>query len=155
MDVENRPVVGVVEDSDDDFVLFARVFRDEWDLRRWTTGEEAIEEFRRDSRRLGELAVLVVDLSLAGIAGDEVVQRVREFPEGRQLPVCVFTGSRRDADRRRGMDTGADAFLVKPSDAERLRQLPELLAQLAGRREGRRHPAPRDAAEPETRDRRR
>lgn len=136
METGDRPVIGVVEDSDEDFAIFARVFQADWDLRRWPTGEAALEDFREESKRLGELAVLVVDLGLAGITGDEVVRRVRELPDGKALPVCLFTGSRREADRRRGIETGADAYLVKPNDAERLRMLPELLAQLAAKRAG-------------------
>lgn len=128
-----RPTVGLVEDSDEDYALFERVFSPLWNVRRWPTGEDALGAFRGHDPSLSTLSVLVVDLHLPGIGGLDVVRSVRTLPDGRSLPVCVLTTSRLEADRRNGLDLGVDAFLVKPGDAARLRELPGLLAQLASR----------------------
>src|SRR6266540_3112490 len=64
---------------------------------------------------------IILDVMLPSLDGWEVLQRLR-----RQKPTPVLMLTARDAgkDRVRGLDTGADDYLVKPFD------LPELLARL-------------------------
>ncbi len=64
---------------------------------------------------------VVLDVMLPRLDGWEVLRRLREK---RKTPVLLLTARDRSADRVRGLDTGADDYLVKPFD------LPELLARL-------------------------
>lgn len=119
----------MVEDSDEDYALLSRVFASDWDLRRWHSAEDALESARNEGTLLTDLSVLVVDLHLSAMDGVEFARRVRELPGGRTIFLCLLTGSRKEEDRRRGFDAGVDAFLVKPHDAQRLRELPRMLEQ--------------------------
>jgi len=63
--------------------------------------------------------LLLLDLSLPDASGLDVLREIREadgvtsrFDPG--LPVIVLTGHGSDEDRVRGLETGADDFLVKP-----------------------------------------
>jgi DNA-binding response OmpR family regulator len=62
-------------------------------------------------------ALVVLDLSLPGIGGLDILRRVRER-EGREgrfrLPVIVLSGRDGETDRIVGLDLGADDYLVKP-----------------------------------------
>ena len=60
--------------------------------------------------------LVVLDLSLPGIGGLDVLRRVREA-EGATatpLPVIVLSGRSGETDRIIGLDLGADDYLVKP-----------------------------------------
>lgn len=59
-----------------------------------------------------EAAVAVLDIGLPGIDGFEVVRRLRE--RGSALPVLLLTARDAVEDRVRGLETGADDYLVKP-----------------------------------------
>ncbi|MDB5960262.1 MAG: DNA-binding response regulator [Massilia sp.] len=56
--------------------------------------------------------VAVIDIGLPGIDGFEVVRRLRE--RGSAMPVLLLTARDAVEDRVRGLETGADDYLVKP-----------------------------------------
>jgi two-component system copper resistance phosphate regulon response regulator CusR len=62
--------------------------------------------------RTGEYDLIVLDVMLPGIDGWGVLQALRE--DGRQLPVLFLTARDDVADRVRGLELGADDYLVKP-----------------------------------------
>jgi DNA-binding response OmpR family regulator len=57
-------------------------------------------------------AVAVIDIGLPGIDGFEVLRRLRA--RGSALPVLLLTARDAVEDRVRGLETGADDYLVKP-----------------------------------------
>ena len=64
---------------------------------------------------------IVLDIMLPRLDGWEVLERLRKQ---KQTPVLLLTARDGTKDRVRGLDAGADDYLVKPFD------LPELLARL-------------------------
>jgi two-component system, OmpR family, phosphate regulon response regulator PhoB len=59
--------------------------------------------------------LMVLDLSLPGVGGLDVLRRVRETDgAATPLPVIVLSGRSGDTDRIIGLDLGADDYLVKP-----------------------------------------
>jgi two-component system, OmpR family, phosphate regulon response regulator PhoB len=69
-------------------------------------GAEALDRIGRECPDL-----VVLDLSLPGVAGLDVLRRVRD--EG-PLPVIILSGRSGETDRIVGLDLGADDYLVKP-----------------------------------------
>jgi DNA-binding response OmpR family regulator len=70
--------------------------------------------------------LLLLDLTLPDASGLDVLREIREadgvtsrFDPG--LPVIVLTGRGAEADRVRGLDFGADDYLVKPIHLQELR----------------------------------
>lgn len=62
-------------------------------------------------------ALVVLDLSLPGLGGLDILRRLRtaeEQSEQRHLPVIVLSGRDSETDRIVGLDLGADDYLVKP-----------------------------------------
>ena len=68
-----------------------------------------------------EYDAVVLDIMLPGIDGWELLRRLRKQ---KKTPVLMLTARDAVRDRVRGLDTGADDYLVKPFD------LDELLARL-------------------------
>ncbi len=64
---------------------------------------------------------IVLDVMLPGLDGWEVLDRLRKK---KRTPVLMLTARDAPKDRVRGLDTGADDYLIKPFDLE------ELLARL-------------------------
>jgi two-component system OmpR family response regulator len=56
--------------------------------------------------------LLILDISLPGLSGLEVLRRLRE--RNSTLPVLLLTALVSVSDRVRGLDAGADDYLVKP-----------------------------------------
>jgi two-component system, response regulator len=63
-------------------------------------------------------AVLLLDIKMPRLDGLEVLRRLRADPQWRRLPVVVLTSSREETDLARSWDLGANAYVVKPVDAE-------------------------------------
>jgi two-component system OmpR family response regulator len=94
------------------------------------TGEEALS-----LADVVEYDAVVLDVMLPGLDGFSVCETLRERPTW--VPVLMLTARADVADRIRGLDAGADDYLVKPFD------FGELLARL--RAIARRGPAERSA----------
>lgn len=82
--------------------------------------------------------LMILDIMMPGIDGLEVCRRVRSA--GEDLPVLMLTARDTISDRVKGLDCGADDYLVKPFALE------ELLARV--RALLRRKKAPKETAEP-------
>ena len=61
------------------------------------------------------LGLLIVDIGLPGISGFQVIQNLRS--QGCKTPILVLTARDDVADRVRGLDLGADDYLLKPFNA--------------------------------------
>jgi DNA-binding response OmpR family regulator len=57
-------------------------------------------------------AVVVLDLAMPDLDGLEVLQRLREA--GHDVPVCILSARDEVDDRVRGLEAGADDYVVKP-----------------------------------------
>jgi len=72
-------------------------------------GEDALMQI---DEQLPDLVVL--DWMLPKVSGVEVCRRLRARPETRALPIIMLTARGEETDRIRGLDTGADDYVVKP-----------------------------------------
>src|SRR5689334_18780778 len=72
-------------------------------------GEEAlaqIAEVRPDA--------VLLDWMLPLVSGIEVCRQIRRAPATRSLPVIMLTARGEEGDRVRGLNSGADDYIVKP-----------------------------------------
>jgi two-component system chemotaxis sensor kinase CheA len=65
--------------------------------------------------RLAERPVdlVLTDIEMPRMDGLELTAAIRRHPRLRSLPVIVITSRGSDEDRRRGLEAGADAYIVK------------------------------------------
>ena len=68
--------------------------------------------------------LLLLDWMLPGISGIELCRRLRNRENTRQLPIIMLTARGEEAERIRGLATGADDYVVKPFS------IPELMARV-------------------------
>ncbi|MGR3321215.1 MAG: phosphate regulon transcriptional regulator PhoB [Pseudooceanicola sp.] len=72
-------------------------------------GEEAlvlVEEAMPD--------VIVLDWMLPNVSGIEVCRQLKTRPETRGLPIIMLSARSEEVDKVRGLETGADDYVVKP-----------------------------------------
>ncbi|MBE84053.1 MAG: DNA-binding response regulator [Gemmatimonadetes bacterium] len=58
--------------------------------------------------------LVVLDLMLPGLDGIDVCKALREGEQTRDIPVLMLTARRDEVDRVRGLELGADDYVVKP-----------------------------------------
>ena len=68
--------------------------------------------------------LVVLDWMLPGVSGIELCRRLRSKTDSRNVPIIMLTARGEEADRIRGLSTGADDYVVKPFS------LPELMARV-------------------------
>ncbi|HTK36198.1 MAG TPA: phosphate regulon transcriptional regulator PhoB [Caulobacteraceae bacterium] len=104
------PYVLVVEDEDALATLLQyNLEKEGYDVGVAADGEEALTQV---DERLPDLVVL--DWMLPKVSGIEVCRRLRAGAKTRNLPIVMLTARGEEGDRVRGLDTGADDYLVKP-----------------------------------------
>jgi DNA-binding response OmpR family regulator len=68
--------------------------------------------------RVEPFAAAVLDLGLPGLDGLELLRRERA--RGNKIPVLILTARDAVQDRIKGLDSGADDYVVKPTDLDEL-----------------------------------
>lgn len=79
---------------------------------RATHGEEALELLQEQQPDL-----IVLDLMMPGIDGFETLRRIRATST---VPVIILTARANDVDKLRGLEGGADDYLIKPFNPDEL-----------------------------------
>jgi len=64
--------------------------------------------------------IVLLDWMLPVISGIEVCRQIRRRPQTRDLPVIMVTARTEDQDSVRGLNTGADDYIIKPFSMETL-----------------------------------
>jgi two-component system phosphate regulon response regulator PhoB len=104
------PRILVVEDEPDIAALIAyHLTREGFRVETAPTGTDAIAAVGRVVPDL-----LILDLMLPGMSGDEVLKELRNEPPTESLPVLILTAKKQQEDRIRGLEMGADDYLTKP-----------------------------------------
>jgi two-component system, OmpR family, phosphate regulon response regulator PhoB len=70
--------------------------------------------------------LIVLDWMLPGVSGIEICRRLKSRPETRNVPVIMLSARSEEVDRVRGLETGADDYVVKPYSVV------ELMARVRG-----------------------
>ena len=105
----------IVDDDRAILNLMQRVLRDEgYAIDLASTGEEA-----RTLALVHEYDGIILDLNLGDRHGFEILQELRR--SGRRTPILLYSGKGDTETIVRGLDAGADDFVVKPVSNEELR----------------------------------
>jgi len=110
----------IVEDEEPIRILLTyNLEKEGFRVRECESGEEVM-------RLIGEERpdLVVLDWMLPGISGIEVCRLMRTRSETRDVSVLMLTARGEEAERVRGLATGADDYVVKPFS------LPELIARI-------------------------
>lgn len=105
-----QPTVLVVEDeAAQREVLSYNLEAEGFHVVRAETGDEALLRIDEDAPD-----IIVLDWMLPGVSGIEICRQVKARPATRATPVIMLSARTEEADRVRGLETGADDYVVKP-----------------------------------------
>ncbi len=127
----NEAPLVLVADDDEDIVALVRLRLERAGLAVVVArdGESALAAARERRPR-----VAVLDVSMPGLDGLEVVRRLRADKATRGTGLILLTANAQEADVQRGFDAGADVYLKKPfSPAELAARVEGLLQDSGGR----------------------
>jgi two-component system phosphate regulon response regulator PhoB len=105
-----RPLVLIVEDEAPLVTLLRyNLEKEGFEVSQAGDGEEALI---RIAERKPDIVLL--DWMLPLVSGIEVCRQIRRSAQTRTLPVIMLTARGEEADRVRGLDSGADDYIAKP-----------------------------------------
>ena len=103
------PIVAVIEDNLDNRLLLDAILGDDFVIDEYAAGAEALAEM---PHRVPDIVLL--DVSLPGMDGLEVLARMRGDPALRDVPVVAVTAHAMAGDRDRYLAAGFDGYVPKP-----------------------------------------
>ena len=112
-DGTERPIVLVVEDNARLRRFLRHLLEPEYHVLEATNGREGLLRARRVVPSL-----IVSDVMMPEVDGFAMVERLRQSPRTRHIPLMVLTARARDEDRREGLERGAVAYMTKPFDVD-------------------------------------
>lgn len=105
-----RPYVLIVEDEPDIVELLKyNLEASDYEVGIARDGDEAEISI---AERLPD--AILLDWMLPSVSGIELCRRIRRHPETQALPIIMLTARGDEADRLRGLDSGADDYVTKP-----------------------------------------
>ena len=108
-----RDTILFVDDNADLRQYIRMAFSDTYHVVDVESGEEAIRYLREN----GECDIVVSDVMMPGIQGDELCRRIKENKETSWLPVILLTAKAGRDFMIEGLGLGADDYIAKPFDS--------------------------------------
>jgi len=105
-----------VDDNKENLYRMASTLRPEgFEVRTACDGPSALASVKREPPDL-----ILLDVTMPGMSGLEVLDRIREHPSTASIPVILVTARVEDADVLAGYRTGADYYITKPYTTRQL-----------------------------------
>ncbi|MEX2177923.1 MAG: response regulator [Gemmatimonadaceae bacterium] len=103
------PTLAIVEDNADNRLLLQAILGDQYDLVEYENGLDALAGIQAARPDL-----VLLDISLPGMDGNEILARLRADATLRGLPVVALTAHAMAGDRERFLAAGFDDYITKP-----------------------------------------
>jgi CheY-like chemotaxis protein len=101
--------VAIIEDAEDNRELLYYLLRDEFNVARFSSGEEALRSFVTDGPDL-----IILDIWLPGMDGIEVLTQIRKHEHMQNVPVLALTANAMSGDREKYLSAGFNEYASKP-----------------------------------------
>ena len=109
------PSILIVEDNPDISFYISTLLKDKYHLNYASDGKEGIDKAKNCMPDL-----ILTDLMMPGMDGYTLCHEIRQSEILNHIPIIIITAKSSDVDRIRGLEEGADAYLIKPFNAEEL-----------------------------------
>ena len=127
----------LADDDPDDRLLVEEALEESGssvELRSVEDGEELVSYLLRRGRYADPSSsphpdLILLDLKMPRKDGHQALKEIKGDPRLRRIPVVVLTTSRAEEDVARAYDSGANSFVVKPTD---FRTLVEVMSTMEG-----------------------
>ena len=118
MDAERRKTVLLVEDNEDNLVVYRTILEHVgYAVVEARDGEEGVARARENLPDL-----ILMDISIPKIDGWEATRRLKAADETKAIPIIALTAHALEEDRQKAMQAGCDGYLAKPVEPRRVVQ---------------------------------
>ena len=115
---QNRRLTLVIAEDDDEIRDYLESeLSNDYDVRTCSNGREALGEIHRIIPDL-----VISDVMMPELDGNALCSKLKSNPNTNYIPVILLTAKSRDEDKLEGLETGADAYIVKPFNMDILRR---------------------------------
>jgi len=122
--LEGRRVLVVEDDVRNIFALSSVLERQGMTLEIARNGLEAIEALERSKlRKDGGVDLVLMDIMMPEMDGLTAMREIRKHPEWKKLPIIALTAKAMRDDQEKCMAAGANDYIAKPLDVEKLLSL--------------------------------
>jgi two-component system, cell cycle response regulator DivK len=101
--------IAVIEDNPDNRLLLRALLEDRYEIVEFETGFDALAALAAQKPEL-----VLLDISMPGLDGTEIVKKIRADPALRSLPVIALTAHAMSGDREKYLSLGFDNYVTKP-----------------------------------------
>jgi two-component system cell cycle response regulator DivK len=101
--------LAIVEDNADNRLLLHAILGGTFELVQYENGEDALDGFARTPPDL-----VLLDISLPGMDGKQILQRIRRDAGLSGVPVIALTAHAMSGDREKFLAAGFDDYITKP-----------------------------------------
>jgi CheY-like chemotaxis protein len=115
-DLVGQKVLLVDDDARNIFALSSVLERRGMKVFTANTGNEAIQLLASTP----ELSIVLMDIMMPEMDGYQTMQKIRENPAFRRLPIVALTAKAMKGDREKCFEAGASDYLAKPVNTEQL-----------------------------------
>ncbi len=106
----------VVDDSKVNVKMLDEYLRDGYEVVKAYSGEEALRKVKDNPPDL-----ILLDIMMPGIDGYEVCERLKADPRTSFIPIVMVTSLEKEEERIKGLELGAEDYIVKPFSPGELR----------------------------------
>ena len=118
MMTQNRRMTLVIAEDDEEIRNYLEnELSNDYDVHTCTNGREALGEIIRTKPDL-----VLSDIMMPEMDGNTLCTRLKTNPNTNSIPVVLLTAKNRDEDKLESLETGADAYIVKPFNMDILRR---------------------------------
>ncbi len=115
--LQHRATIIIAEDDDEIREYLTKELSESYEIHSCTNGREALAEVYRT-----QPDIVISDVMMPEMDGNTLCTQLKLNPQTNHLPVILLTAKNRDEDKLEGLETGADAYIVKPFNMDILRR---------------------------------
>ena len=108
----------IVEDNDVNLDIFEEIFEDDFAVKMVNDGQQALDVVAEYMPKL-----IVLDVMMPNMDGYEVCRRIRADENLKHIKIIMVSARAMEAERKKGIEIGADEYVTKPFDQEALLEL--------------------------------
>ncbi|MGD0335998.1 MAG: response regulator [Candidatus Omnitrophota bacterium] len=112
---KNKRILVIEDDKDIRRTLELRLEMEGYEVITASEGKDGL-----DKARMSQAALIILDLMLPGLPGEEICRELRKEEKYERLPIIMLTAKDTDVDMVIGRVIGANYYIGKPFDMEGL-----------------------------------
>jgi len=105
---KERKIVLVEDDSLMSSILATHLIKEGFSIVSVTNGTQAFERIQAEQQ-----SIVLLDIVLPGISGFDILQKLKQEESTKSIPVLILSNLGSKEEIQRGMELGAEAYLVK------------------------------------------